>query len=209
MWSQRNLKTYLMKKAHFQLNAVRKLLGLSFKFVDATLADGTAVKVEPEVEEGASVVVVTADGEEVPAPDGEHALADGRVIVTTDGVIIQVIEAPASAELEDKEDELKFASEEIIALITELGERIAALESKVAAASEPIDPEVKADEFAALKAAVTKLSGELASANEVVVKLANQSKEKPTTAKFKKATPPSGDEINEVYANALFPNRKK
>lgn len=208
MWSQRNLKTYLMKKAHFQLNAVRKLLGLSFKFVDATLADGTAVKVEPEVEEGASVVVVTADGEEVPAPDGEHALADGRVIVTTDGVIIQVIEAPASAELEDKDKE-EFASEEIIALITELGERIAALESKVAAASEPIDPEVKADEFAALKAAVTKLSGELSSANEVVVKLANQSKEKPTTAKFKKATPPSGDEINEVYANALFPNRKK
>ena len=197
-----------MKKSFHKLNAVRKLLGMKFDFVDATLADGTAVKVEPEVEEGASVVVVTADGEEVPAPDGEHALSDGRVIVTTDGVIIQVIEAPASAELEDKDKE-EFASEEIIALITELGERIAALESKVAAASEPIDPEVKADEFAALKAAVTKLSGELSSANEVVVKLANQSKEKPTTAKFKKATPPSGDEINEVYANALFPNRKK
>lgn len=196
-----------MKKAHFQLNAVRKLLGLSFKFVDATLADGTAVKVEPEVEEGASVVVVTADGEDVPAPDGEHALADGRVIVTTDGVIIQVIEAPAEGDLmEDKEEE-EFKASDLIALVHGMADRIKAIEAKQGE-FKPQTPEVKADEFAALKAAVTKLSGELASANEVVVRLANQSKEKPTT-KFKKATPPSGDEVNEVYANALFPDRKK
>lgn len=197
-----------MKKAHYQLNAVRKLLGLSFKFVDATLADGTAVKVEPEVEEGASVVVVTADGEDVPAPDGEHALADGRVIVTTDGVIIQVIEAPASAELEDKDKEDEFNATELIELVHGMADRIKAIEAKQGE-FKPQAPEVTGEDFTTLKADVAKLSAELASANEVVVRLANQSKEKPTTAKFKKATPPSGDEINEVYANALFPDRKK
>lgn len=199
-----------MKKAHTQLNAVRKLLGLSFKFVDATLADGTAVKVEPAVEEGASVVVVTADGEEVPAPDGEHALADGKVIVTADGIIIQIIEAPAEGELMEDKDEDKFSAltetvAKLAAEVAKLRDRQDAFEKNKPAAPEA---EVKSEEFKALSAQVAKIATDLTSANEVVVKLADQSKEKPA-AKFKKSTPPSEDDKNQLLASVLFPNRNK
>ena len=198
-----------MKKAHIQLNAVRKLLGLSFKFVDATLADGTAVKVEPAVEEGASVVVVTSEGEEVPAPDGEHALADGKVIVTADGIIIQIIEAPAEGELMKDKDEDKFSA--LTETVAKLAAEVAKLRDRQDAfeKNKPTAPEaeVKAEEFKALSAQVAKIATELTSANEVVVKLADQSKEKPAKQP-RKVTPPSAGDVNEIFKKALFPNAK-
>ena len=198
-----------MKKAHIKLNAVRKLLGMSFNFVDATLADGTAVKVEPAVEEGASVVVVTADGEEVPAPDGEHALADGKVIVTADGIIIQIIEAPAEGELMEDKDEDKFSAltetvAKLAAEVAKLRDRQDAFEKNKPTVTEA---EVKAEEFKSLSAQVAKIATELTSANEVVVKLADQSKERPAKQP-RKATPPSAADVNEIFKKALFPNAK-
>lgn len=191
------------------MNAVRKLLGLSFKFVDATLADGTAVKVEPAVEEGASVVVVTSEGEEVPAPDGEHALADGKVIVTADGIIIQIIEAPAEGELMKDKDEDKFSA--LTETVAKLAAEVAKLRDRQDAfeKNKPTAPEaeVKAEEFKALSAQVAKIATELTSANEVVVKLADQSKEKPAKQP-RKATPPSAGDVNEIFKKALFPNAK-
>jgi hypothetical protein len=191
-----------MKKAHVQLNAVRKLLGLKFKFIDATLADGTAVKVEPDVEEGASVVVVTADGEEVPAPDGEHALADGRVVVTADGVIIQVIDAPAVDvdAMEDKEDD-KFAS--LTETVAKLAKTVADLTDRFEKSQVRTEPTVSAEEFKAVSERLSKTEADLQAANEVVVKLAEQSKGAPAKP-VKKSTPPSGEDVNQLYYKALF-----
>jgi hypothetical protein len=191
-----------MKKAHIQLNAVRKLLGLNFKFIDATLADGTAVNVEPDVEEGASVVVVTADGEEVPAPDGEHALADGRVVVTADGVIIQVIDAPADGEdmMKDKEDD-KFAS--LTETVAKLANTVADLTDRFEKSQVRTEPTVSAEDFKAVSDRLSKTESDLQAANEVVVKLAEQSKAAPAKA-AKKASPPSGEDVNQLYYKALF-----
>lgn len=68
------------------------------KFIDAKLADGTAIKVEgDQLGEGAKVVVVTEDAE-VPAPDGIHELEDGTKVETKDGVIVKVEEVAGDVE---------------------------------------------------------------------------------------------------------------
>ena len=67
-------------------------------FLDATLSDGTIVKVEGDtLLEGAKVVVVQEDSE-IPAPDGVHELEDGTKIETKDGVIVKVEEVVVDAE---------------------------------------------------------------------------------------------------------------
>lgn len=75
------------------------------KFEDVVLADGTVAQIEPEVVVGAAVVV-EVDGELLPAPDGEHELADGRVISTEGGVIVAV------EEVEEEEPEVEAESDE-------------------------------------------------------------------------------------------------
>ena len=67
------------------------------KFEDIVLADGSVAVAEPDVSLGAAVVV-SVDDEMVPAPDGNHELADGRVITTEGGVITAIEEAEAEAE---------------------------------------------------------------------------------------------------------------
>ena len=60
------------------------------KFVDAQLEDGTIINVEPAIELGASVSVMTEEGI-VPAEDAEHTLASGEKIITVGGVITEII----------------------------------------------------------------------------------------------------------------------
>jgi hypothetical protein len=80
-----------------QITAVKEI------FVDATLIDGTKIKVEGDaLANGAKVVVVTEQGE-VPAPDGVHELEDGTKVETKDGMIVMVQEVPAEAEGEAPE----------------------------------------------------------------------------------------------------------
>lgn len=66
-------------------------------FVDAKTAAGDILKIEPSIEVAASVMVLTEDGEEAPAPDGSYELEDGTVITVESGIVSEVvpIEAPA------------------------------------------------------------------------------------------------------------------
>ena len=73
------------------------------KFEDVTLVDGTVLTVEPALEVGAAVVL-TLDGEIVPAPDGEHILADNSVITVEGGLITNI--APAEEVEEEVVEEL-------------------------------------------------------------------------------------------------------
>jgi hypothetical protein len=76
-------------------------------FLEATLSDGTVVKVEGEtLLEGAKVVVVQEDSE-IPAPDGVHELSDGTKIETKEGVIVKVEEMVDEKVEEEVEEELK------------------------------------------------------------------------------------------------------
>ena len=79
------------------------------KFVDAQLEDGTIINVEPAIELGASVSVMTEEGI-VAAEDAEHTLASGEKIITVGGVITEIIE---TEEEEAEEDENNSVAEEV------------------------------------------------------------------------------------------------
>lgn len=58
-----------------------------------TLADGTVIKSDsPEFIVGSIVTVVTLEGE-LPAPDGEHTLSNGDVIVVAEGKVTEIKKA--------------------------------------------------------------------------------------------------------------------
>lgn len=83
---------------------------VELKFEDAKLVDGTIVRIEPAVEVGASVEVISEDGETIPAPDTEHELESGAIIRTEGGVIVEVNEVVE--EEAEEEDEMKDKDEE-------------------------------------------------------------------------------------------------
>lgn len=64
--------------------------------LDLTLEDGTAIVVETEEAEPKVGDAVTVNGE--PAPDGEHKLPDGTILVTAGGKITEIKKADAAAE---------------------------------------------------------------------------------------------------------------
>jgi len=115
----KNLFSRMFQKDGSQKAAevVKVALNEEVKFGQATLADGVTVVTFPEdapmVGEPINIVV---EGNEMPAPDGEHALADGTVIVVVGGVVTEVrpvapaeeapaapAEAPAEAMSEETE----------------------------------------------------------------------------------------------------------
>lgn len=115
-------------------------------FVSATLETGEAVEIEPALEVGAAVVVISAEGEVSAAPDAMHTLVSGEVITTVEGIITEIVpveeeaaeaveeevemEAPAEESVEQKvkkvvESTIKeshFTKEEVEAKVTEVTE---------------------------------------------------------------------------------------
>lgn len=197
-------------------NKVKKMFGLKHAFVVAVLADGTEVQVEPSVEEGAEVYVIDAEGNSIAAPDGEHQLEDGSVIVIEGGVIIQIVEAPVVDEGTEEEmsaDEISPALTEILA---DVANRLTSIESKFKSQT------VLEAKFSALEKRVDKLVGfakesdvdtlkkEVAEAKELVVKMANQSAEAPIKQPKKKAAngvlskEDSEDAIVKNFSKQLF-----
>lgn len=89
------------------------------KAMEMKLEDGTDVFIDSEDGDfvDKQVFVVTPEGN-VPAPNGEHTLSDGRMIVVEDGVIKEVKEAAPEANKEEME-ELAKMKEELEALKAE------------------------------------------------------------------------------------------
>lgn len=179
-------------------NKVKKLFGMKYAFVDAVLADGTEVKVEPAVEEGAEVYVIDAEGNSLAAPDGEHQLEDGSVIVTEGGVIIQIVEAPVVNEGEQEEMAKDTPSDgispELTDILADVANRLTTIESKfksqtvLEAKVSSIEKKVNELKGFAKEADVNALKTEVAEAKELVVKMANQSSEAPIKQPKKKGT---------------------
>lgn len=145
-------------KAQEALTKIRVMLGMepeaevkSVELAEATLVDGTVVKVEGELAEGKSLLVVTEEGD-IPAPKGVHETSDGMLITVDDnGVIVTVEEKPveeaeASVELDAEqavEETVELAPEskpyneeflaQIAGLIAPLNEKIEAIEAKFSA----------------------------------------------------------------------------
>lgn len=73
------------------------------KFLSATLEDGTAVEIEPTLEVGSAMVVISDNDEVSPAPDGVHTLVSGEMITVVEGIITEIVEAEAETEEEMSE----------------------------------------------------------------------------------------------------------
>lgn len=74
----------------------------------AILADGTEVySPDAEFAVGSELFVMDADGNPMPAPDGEHTTAEGKVIVVSGGVIAEIkepMEEEPKVEIEIEEE---------------------------------------------------------------------------------------------------------
>lgn len=76
------------------------------KLASATLADGTVVYWDGELAVGTAVFLDEAMTQ--PAPDAEHEVEDGTIVVTVEGVVTEIrpVEAPAEGEEELQEGEM-------------------------------------------------------------------------------------------------------
>jgi len=108
--------------------------------VEGTLSDGTKIySTASEWVAGVDIYTQDAEGNPVPVPAGDYFLEDGvtMVRVAEDGIV---------AEIGEMEVETEMSSEDLVAVIGQLSERIAALETEkteLAAAVETANNEVK------------------------------------------------------------------
>lgn len=105
-----------------------------------TLKDGTKIEAEA-FEVGANIFIVNPEGDNIPAPVGEHYTQEGKLIIVAEEGII--------AEVKDAE-----ASEEVAEEVSEVEEEMAQEEDKFALMAEEINT-LKA-EIAAIKEAMGK-----------------------------------------------------
>jgi hypothetical protein len=107
--------------------------------VEGTLNDGTKIySTANEWVVGVDIYTQDAEGNPVPVPAGEYLLEDGvtKVVVGEDGLV---------ASIEKEEQSTEMSSEDLVAVIGQLSERIAALETEkteLAAAVESANNEV-------------------------------------------------------------------
>jgi len=79
-----------------------KQMKRKLKFESATLVDGTTVYWSGELAVGTGIWL--DDEMTVPAPDGEHTVEGGTIVVTAEGVVVEIrdVEQPEVSELEDE-----------------------------------------------------------------------------------------------------------
>lgn len=156
-------------------------------FTEATLVDGTKVtnKMEGDFEVGQELYVITAEGEEVAAPSGEHTTESGIVVTVDEAGIITGIHHPdeeGEGSLEASQEEMAEEEEIVEEIIMEDGPR----EEIIEAIAEVVMPELEA-----MKSEMASCMERLAAAEEKMAKYeekmsATPAAESKTTAKFSK-----------------------
>ena len=144
-------------------------------FEDAKLVDGTIVRIEPAIEVGATVEVISEDGETLAAPDASHELENGSVIRTEGGIIVEVLEAEAPAEEEEAKDEEK--EEEMAAEPAFDSDKFK--EDILGAVSELIKSEIDSAAFASKKN-VDEVTEAVSMVTDIIEKMAATPKSAPT-----------------------------
>jgi hypothetical protein len=144
-----------------ELSSIREV-----KFEQMTLENGAVL--EAEVFEAGNEVFVVSGEDRVPAPVGEHLLADGRVLVIAEeGVIAEIkekaeeveekveIEVEASVEepaTELAEVEVKEEAPAVAAIVEKVLEEIAMMREEMKAMREEMGSYAKKEEMASVKA---------------------------------------------------------
>jgi hypothetical protein len=117
----------------------------------AILADGTEVySPDAEFAVGSELFVMDADGNPMPAPDGEHTTAEGKMIVVSGGLITEIkepMEEEPKVEIEiEKEEQAAFdgvSREEFESTINSLVEAFEAKISSLNAEKETLSSAIE------------------------------------------------------------------
>lgn len=104
------------------------------KFEQAKLADGTIIQWEDDLAEGTAIMVVSEDGNTMPAPDAVHELEDGTMVTTVGGLVTKIEGKSVETEVEVEEMAAEPNPEFIKHLedFKMMVERITAIENKLA-----------------------------------------------------------------------------
>lgn len=136
--NNQSIMSDILKSLEGKIQAISRKLGIKaeqnepVKAMTTTLEDGTEITIDTEAEAPEVGNTVTmSDGS--PAPDGEHTLGDGTVIVTEGGVITAV-SAPAAAG-DDMDEEMQALKNEN----AELKAKIQAMEEAAAIQAQQVD----------------------------------------------------------------------
>lgn len=199
-------------------------------FAEATLADGTKItnKQEGEFEVGQELYVITAEGEEVLAPSGEHTSESGIVITVDEAGIITGIHHPdqeGEGSLEASEEEMSTDKVEETPEVVEMAEHEEEIEMQDGEAKEAIIEaiaEIVMPEIEAMKKEMSSCMDRLAEHEEKMAQYEEKMKEhmsatpaseSKTTARFSKQNVTTNFEpkYNKArYEAALFSiNNKK
>lgn len=169
------------------------------KFVEASLADGTIVQIEPEIAEGAAVLAADPNAESgfSPIPDGSYELSDGNIILVSGGMISEV-QAPAVEE----EEEQEMAQE---ALTPEAVKKI--IESTTTVFSEQIK-ELQ-EENAKLKAEFAALQDQATKHNEAFMAAVKEIAQEPAQEPVKKVHSPFKKVSTNTVLNHIINKKNK
>jgi preprotein translocase subunit YajC len=134
------------------------------KFNEAKLADGTVVMWDGEIGEGTAIMVVSEDGNQMPAPDAVHELEDGTLVTTVGGLVTSIepkkeveveVEMAEDNTMAKHEERMKSMEDKMAEIETKMNEMFAAYESKFASISES-----NTAKFAAINAIVEEIAAE-------------------------------------------------
>jgi len=134
-------------------------------FSDYKLEDGTMIRVDGELAVGTLVYVVTEEGL-LPAPDGAHSIPEVGIVTTEGGKIVEIGE-PAPAAVEAQEVEIEVTPEGEGAPADPHEERMAAMESALAALAAKVEElmakmggeiEANATRFSTIDTAISALA---------------------------------------------------
>lgn len=119
-------KKDLLRKLKIELGMI--------KFMDFPMLEGDAIVRAEALEVGQAALLVADDGSESPAPEGEHALADGtKIRVDAEGLITEVMmpEGEAEAEIEIEMKKILSENQALKAEIESLKTNLSAKDAEV------------------------------------------------------------------------------
>lgn len=131
--NEMSLLTETLNKINDTLSKFKNTIEDEILNASVELSEGGSVYFDGELAEGVAVFV--DESMETPAPDGDHLLADGRVITVADGMVSAI--AAASAEEPMPEDKKEGETEN--AEVAELKNTVTELKTTVEAQTESIN----------------------------------------------------------------------
>jgi len=142
------------------VSKIRLLLGLNeetYRFMSVTLVDGTEAKTEGEMVEGASLMIVTAEGD-IQSPAGIHETTTGMLITVDEaGTITKIEEVTAETPAEEVvTEEVAMEEEVVVEVPTEVAPVLT--EEVVQAVVEALTPVV--EEVAAIAEELKKMKAQ-------------------------------------------------